>query len=273
MSFLSYFKILRPGNCLMAAIAVFIGFSVARGSIAFSIQLLLAMLSAFLICGAGQTINDYFDRGIDKLIKPEKLIPTGKIKAKNALIYSIALFLIGVIIAYGINSSTFAIALAFSILLIFYSASMQRFKFLGNFVVAAGTAFTLIYGAAVVGNYSVVIFFAVTAFLVNVGREIIKDVEDMPGDRGVKKTLPMIFSKKTIDEFVFSLYSAGIIIALSVWFLGLIKSILYLIFIVISGLIFSYSFYLLIKNKLQPSQQFSKCAMVAALIAFIAGVL
>ncbi len=273
MDFLSYFKILRPGNCLMAAIAVFIGFSVASGKVGFPIPLLLAMLSAFLICGAGQTVNDYFDRGIDKLIKPNKLIPSGEMQAKNALIYSIILFGIGILISYFINLNAFIIALAFSLLLIVYSASMNRFKFLGNFVVASGTAFTLIYGASVAGNYCVIILLAASAFLVNVGREIIKDVEDMPGEKGIKKTLPMIFPKKIIDLIVLLLYSIGIIIAIWVWFSGLMESILYLILILISAIIFSYSFYLLTKNKLYSSQQFSKYAMVVALIAFISGVL
>ena len=66
MNYQPYLTIIRPFNCIMAAVATLIGFSVALGGFAFTIPLMLAMVSAFLICGAGQAINDYFDREIDK---------------------------------------------------------------------------------------------------------------------------------------------------------------------------------------------------------------
>lgn len=273
MGFSPYLRILRLGNCLIAAIAVFIGFSIAQGSVGFSIPLFMAMVSAFLICGAGQTINDYFDRGIDKLIRPEKIIPVGEMSARNALIYSVLLFIAGIIISFFINLEAFAIASAFSVVLIVYSGSMQRLKFLGNFVVAAGTAFTLIYGASVIGNYSAVVFLAASAFFANVGREIIKDVEDISGDKGVKRTLPMIISRNKINTAVMLLYVLAVVFALYVWITGLIKGVFYLVFILISTAIFFNSFRLLLRNKLYDSQQYSKYAMIAALIAFIAGVI
>jgi len=68
MALSAYFKILRPLNCIISAVAVFIGFSVANSAVQFTIPLLMAMAAAFLICGAGQAINDYYDAKIDKKI-------------------------------------------------------------------------------------------------------------------------------------------------------------------------------------------------------------
>ncbi len=268
-----YIKILRPGNCLIASIAVFIGFAVGNSGFGFSFPLLLAMVSAFVICGAGQAINDYFDKEIDKKIRPEKAIPSKKIKARNVFLYSAVLFLAGIIISFFINQDAFTIALAFSVLLFVYSSLMQKIKFVGNLVVASGTGFTLIFGASVAGDYSLILPLVLSAFLVNVGREITKDMEDIEADKGIKKTLPMLLSTTLVKTIIMLCYAGGIMIALLAWFYGIIPGLLYLALVAVSGMGFSYSFYLLNKEKTTESHKFSKYAMIIALVAFASSVI
>ena len=62
----TYLELMRVNNCAMAAIAVLIGYTIITFD--YSIYVGLAMLSAFLICGGGQAINDVFDFNIDKKI-------------------------------------------------------------------------------------------------------------------------------------------------------------------------------------------------------------
>src|SRR3989339_483334 len=182
-----FIEIIRPVNCLMAGIGVFVGYSVSAGAIGISPTLIIAMISAFLICGAGQAINDFFDYEIDRK-KDGRAKTIKKLGRKNVLYYSIILFLAGNSIAYFINPAAFGIALAFSILLIAYSAVMGRIKFIGNWVVASGTAATLIFGASVWGNYSLAVQFAAAALFANVAREITKDFEDLKADEGFKRS-------------------------------------------------------------------------------------
>ena len=168
-------ELLRPLNCIMAAFGVFIGHSIALGSIGYSAWMLIAMAVAFIICGAGQAINDVFDSEIDAKIRPGKPIPSKRISRRGALRYSIGLFVVGNLLALLLPVQAFFIAIIFSAILILYSAKMQKLKYVGNWIVALGTAFTLIFGASLLQNYSVVVVLAIAALLANAAREIIKD--------------------------------------------------------------------------------------------------
>ena len=68
-----FLEILRPVNCLMASVAVFIGAYIGGIDWTASLEpLILAMASAFLICSGGMVINDFFDARLDKVEKPHR---------------------------------------------------------------------------------------------------------------------------------------------------------------------------------------------------------
>ncbi len=272
MGLKAFIEILRPANCFMAAIAVFIGYVVAIGKIWFETELFFAMASAFLICGAGQVINDFFDVRIDEKIRPQKILPSKKMKVQTALFYSAALFGTGLILASQINMPAFLIAFSFTVLLALYSAVIQKQKFLGNIVVALGTAFTIIFGASIVQNYNVAIFLATSAFFSNMGREITKDVQDKEADKGHKTTLAMILTQNQVNIVVLAFYALAFLTAFFVWQTKMIQSNYYLLLLIVSGGLFLYSFVLLLQKQPGKAQLFSKIAMVFSLLAFISGV-
>jgi geranylgeranylglycerol-phosphate geranylgeranyltransferase len=271
MNLIAFWKIMRPMNCFIAGIASIIG-ALLAGSIPSS-EWIYVFISVYLICGAGQAINDFFDLEIDKKTNKKRVLVQKKITPKHALIYSMILFFTGIIIATLINFTALIIALIFSVLLIMYSAFMQEFKPLGNLIVASGTSFTLIFGATLTQNYSIVLILALSAFFANYSRELIKDLEDLKTDKGIKKTLPMILGKQKIKLLIGASYGIAIGLSLSVFIEGMISSIIYLILILISSTVFLFSQLKLIKNKLNESQKLSKKGMIIALIAFIAGAL
>ncbi len=271
MNFKPFAEIIRPQNCAMASIATFIGYAIAAKTTVFGIEVIFAMASAFLICGAGQAINDFFDLEVDKKIRPNKTLPAKKISKNTAFIYSNILFLAGLAFAFFVNSAAFGIALAFSILLYLYSALIQKQKFFGNIVVALGTAFTLVFGASIVQKYDTIIFLAASAFFANMGREITKDAEDKEADKGYKKTLPMILSQKQTSAVVLLMYACAITIAASVWVSKKITNWIYVFFIAIAALAFFYSFFLLFAKKEKKAQEWSKIGMLISLIAFFSG--
>ena len=255
----------------MAAIAVLIGYTLITFD--FSIGIGLAMLSAFLICGGGQAINDVFDRHIDKKINKTKPIPSGKIHPKHATIFSAALFLVGIIIASFINPLTFTIAIVFSLLLIVYAGILYKVKYLGNIIVALGTAFTFIYGASVTQSIPLLILiFAMSAFFANMSREITKDFEDMKKDNGFKKTLPMI-SIKLGKGFAISYYLLAIIFAIVAFIIYLPNNIAYLIIILLVTITFGRSIKLLLKNDYKKSQKSCKKGMLFSLLAYVTAII
>src|SRR3989338_49175 len=178
-----FIEILRPFNCVIAGFATFIGYLISFSYFNLSIELLFLALASFFICGAGQAVNDFFDRDIDAKTKKHKVIPSKRMNERTAFFYSIFLFFVGVIFAY--------------------SAFMQKYKYIGNFIVAFGTGFTLIFGASVSGNYFFASILALSAVAANLGRELIKDIEDLKGDKGFKITLPQLLNLNSVSYLVF----------------------------------------------------------------------
>lgn len=268
----AYFKILRPLNCIISAVAVFIGFAVANLAVEFTFPLVMAMIAAFLICGAGQAINDYYDASIDRKIRPEKPIPSGKISAKGAFAFAIILFIIGIAISYFINIYAFAISLVISLLLFCYSAFLGKYKYVGNWIVASGTALTLVFGASVVLNFRIASILALSALFANVARELTKDFEDLDADLGFKTSLPQLLQGRKVKLLILAMYAAAIIVAFAPYALGLFKNLFYPALIAVSGIIFIYAALLAFKNKFHKAQNFSKLGMIVALVAFFIGI-
>lgn len=274
MGFLDYFSILRPANCAMAAFGTFAGYCIATGLVQFQLGIGIAMAVAFLVCAGGMAINDFFDAKVDKKLHPEKPIPSGRISARFAMLFSSALFLAGNLLAfYFLPRIAFAIAFVFTILLMLYSMFLSRAKYLGNIVVASGTAFTLVFGASLAGSYSIVAWLALAALLANLARELTKDLEDLKADKGHKKSLPMLVSNKTVNAAIFFCYLAAIAAVYVPVFLLSFSKIVFVAIASIASLLFLYSFVLAEKKKYRRAQFFSKTAMLIALIAFLLGVL
>jgi geranylgeranylglycerol-phosphate geranylgeranyltransferase len=198
-----YLELLRPKNCLMAAFAVLIG-----SFLYLKLDLLLvwtpvayAMLAAFLITGAGNGINDYFDVQADKVNRPKRPIPSGRVSRKGALAFSIILFVLGISLAALTMVLAFAIAVFNSLLLVVYSWSLQHKTFFGNFTVAYLTGSTFLFGAAAVGNIQLALIFALLAGLATFSREIVKDLEDLEGDRKTFAKEQSFVKKRVLERF------------------------------------------------------------------------
>ena len=261
---------LRPGNAVIAVIGVFTGHSLAQGAYSLPVELITGMASAFLITGAGNLVNDYFDSDIDSRLGRAKVTEKN---AKMILALSLILFTAGIVLAGFINTEALAIALGVSLMLLLYSWKMQEHKALGNWVIALGTAMTLVFGAAISGNYGSILLFAGAAFFVNVGREITKDLEDLKGDEGVKKTLPMMVDFRALKTIILALYIAGLVLAASAFALGIITGAVYPALIGITTALLLASWVFLGKEKFRESQRLSKFGMVSALAAFLGSLL
>jgi len=268
-----YLELMRPYNCIFAAIATYIGYSVAVGSFTLNTEIFFGMIAVFFVCAGGQAINDFFDRKIDQKLNPQKPIPAGKITPHSALHFSGFLFVIGILATTSLPLISTLIASAFAILLIIYSGVLQRAKFIGNFVVALGTAFTLIFGATIYGNIGVVGILAVSAFYANVAREIIKDLEDEQSDKGSKQTLPMITHKKIVYAFVLLFYLSAIATAILPLVLGVYGNQYYLVIISLASIGFLLSTWITFKGNYLLAQSISKKSMFLAIIAFAMGLL
>ena len=196
MSRLSAFFLLpRPLNGLITALSVGIGALTADQTPVWP-ALLLAALSAALINGGGNAFNDLLDIDIDRINRPLRPLPAGRLSPSAARMESLLLALAGCALAFWLSPWHGVIALAVTILLAIYSISLKNTLLWGNVLVAVVGAIAFPYGALAAGDLGRSWIPALFAFLFHLGREIVKDIEDVAGDqiRG-ERTLPLAWGR------------------------------------------------------------------------------
>ena len=187
------FLLSRPTNVLIAMMSVSIA-AFITGTIQPLNNVILACISCGIIFAAANTINDYFDLDIDKINKPNRAIPGGFISQKGSLWIATVEYITGVLIGLLISINMFLIAFFFAGLSVIYSAYMKRTVLWGNFIVSLSTAAVFLYGGMAVRRPLQTIIPAVFAFFYHFGREIIKDIQDMKGDKeNAANTFPVKF--------------------------------------------------------------------------------
>ena len=225
-------KIIRPEITLLGLFTVYVG-ALAADSTLFSTKIFLAMLAVFSIAAGSQPFNDYFDYEIDKIIHPNRPLQKGILKPKTALYMGIILFLIGLFISLFINIQVVLFSIIGVTLVVLYELVSKKTGFLGNFVVAFTTSISFMYGGAAVGNLLTPTFYALVAFFIFLGREILLDVRDYEGDKKTRITLPVRIGRKkasylgnlSLFTSIFLLFIPGFFIFTNTWYLILITPI------------------------------------------------
>lgn len=192
-----FLDLTRPLNAVAAGVLTFIGAFVA-GGLDMALAVGAAVGATVLAVGAGNAMNDYFDREIDRINQPDRAIPRGAVTPREALAFSIFLFAGAVVLALVLPLAAIAIAVVNLVALVAYTELFKGLPGIGNLVVGYLGGSTFLFGAAAVGDITeaVVVLFALAA-LSTVAREIVKDVEDIAGDRreGLN-TLPIALGER-----------------------------------------------------------------------------
>ncbi|MFA5031742.1 MAG: UbiA family prenyltransferase [bacterium] len=174
--------IIRPLNGLIGAVSVFIGALLTHTPLN-PVQVLFACLVCFFIISAGNVLNDYADIEIDKINKPKTLIASGKLKPNQALGISIILFIIGLVLSIELSSPMFLVALSTSLLLFLYNFNLKKAGISGNLLVAFLGGLPFVYGGVLQNNWTATIPPFLFAFLLHLARELLKDIQDINGDK------------------------------------------------------------------------------------------
>lgn len=275
-----YIEILRPGNAVMGAIAIIL---VAIIDKTISIPIILAMIAVFFETAAGNVINDYFDYNIDLINKPDRPIPSGRISLKNGRNYGYFLFLAGTICGFLISYITgnwipFIIVLIADVILYLYAYTLKTTPLIGNLAVGFMTGFGFVFGGFTLNNPNIImisLYLGFFAFVMTTAREIVKDIEDIEGDKADgARTLPILIGEKKP-----AILAAVLIIIDStlcpILYYNHIFGFYYLIVIAIAVLIFLYSAFLILKSQDTKTagkvSKYLKIGMLIAFVAFVAG--
>lgn len=226
-----YLQLLRVGNLAFLAILLFVMEKWVATPLLQLAQfreqmpwwvLMLLIISTIFIAAGGYVINDYFDVKIDRINRPEDLVVTRIISRDGAMhIFQVLTILgiaMGLAVAWWSRSWTMAmIYIVIPGLLWFYSASYKRQLLVGNIVVAFVSSLVPLlvaianadylrhlYGEAlaytpIVGQLYVWLSgFSLFAFLMTFVREMVKDIEDIKGDREMEcRTIPIVWGEMT----------------------------------------------------------------------------
>ena len=191
-------RLTRPVNAVAAAVLTGIGAFVGGGLGAHPLDAGVAMAATAFATGAGNAINDYFDRDVDRINAPERPIPSGIVTPREALAFSTVLFLGATVVVLSLPIVAIGIALMNLLALLAYTELFKGLPGVGNALVAYLGGSTFLFGGAAVGEIGVpvVVLFALAA-LATFARELVKDVEDVAGDReeGLR-TLPIVAGER-----------------------------------------------------------------------------
>jgi 4-hydroxybenzoate polyprenyltransferase len=227
---MSFLNLIRYKNLLMLAFMQLIfryGFlKLQKIDLALSDwQYGLLVLSTVLIAAAGYVINDIFDQETDRNNKPTKVIVGKSISENKAYNIYAVLNVSGVAIGFYLSNVIMqpnfaAIFILIAATLYIYATSLKQMLLIGNIVVALLLALSVIiigvfdiFPAIHSGNqeimaslFSILIDYAIFAFMINLLREIVKDLEDFNGDKQQEmKTLAIVLGIQKTSKLVFIL--------------------------------------------------------------------
>ncbi|MDI6719337.1 MAG: geranylgeranylglycerol-phosphate geranylgeranyltransferase [Methanomicrobiales archaeon] len=211
----AFFRITRPLNSAVAGLATSLGFIVATGTLQADLLLLIAIVA--LITAAGNVVNDCCDAAIDAINRPDRPIPAGEIGTAQAAGFSALLFTSGIALALFTNPLCIGIALLNSLLLVIYAVYLKKAPLVGNIAVSYLSASIFLFGGALagVGGALMALPVAGITFLAMIARELLKDAEDVDGDRaGGAVTVPMLIGIRRTAILALGLLAVAVAISL-----------------------------------------------------------
>ncbi len=205
-------SLMRLGNSLAIGFASIVGYTVSGGSDWWTA--LLLFLSSSLIGAAGNVVNDIMDLEIDRINKPWRPLPSGRMSVRSAWILYAILNIVGLSTALALGIPNGVVAATAILLLFLYSWRLKKVLLVGNNVVASLSGIVLVYGGLPAPNPMNSLVPAIFAYLLILGREFLKSLEDVEGDKkfGVA-TLATAFGPRV--AYVASIIVIAILIALS----------------------------------------------------------
>ena len=273
-------QLIRPINCIVMGVAVLVGIIVAAHTFLLDGKTtLLGFITGFTFLAAANAVNDYYDRHIDAVNEPNRPIPSGVIKPKEALSYVFILSAIGFLTAFLTNIQCLAIAIVAWFLSMYYAMIGKSAGMFGNLIVSICIALPFIYGGFAVENglSLILVLFALMAFFSTIGREITKGIVDVEGDKLQSvKTVAVLYGSRTAAVTAAFFYVVAVVISIFPWALREV-SVWYLPIVILADIGFIVSSVFLLRDYSRENartvKRIVRACMAAGLLAFIAGTL
>jgi geranylgeranylglycerol-phosphate geranylgeranyltransferase len=176
-----FLKILRIPNLLMLGLSVVLGFWLSHNPLGL-VSLFLLIIASMSCAGFGNVVNDIADIKTDKISHPDRPLGRGEISYRQAVTFAVFLGLASIGCSFAVSMAHGTGVVVPLAMLVLYAAFLKGTPLAGNILVSILVAYGIIFGGLTSeGSYRLFIP-ALLAFLLNLPREIVKDIQDQPGD-------------------------------------------------------------------------------------------
>jgi len=233
----------------MIGFAVLVGIIITNPSLVFSEFSFVGFLIGFFISSYSMVINDIYDIDIDKINRPDRPLPSSQVTLNEAKLFSVFLLFIGIslsiisIIRYDSSILIFFITIFFSFISWLYSYNLKKRGLIGNFIVAISMTIPFIFGGIIINGFTNVLLlsFSTIAFLSGLGREIVKTICDVKGDKSKHvNTISVTLGVSNAAKLGGFLILCAVLVSIIPFVLGSVDPI-YFIFLILPNSLMLYS--------------------------------
>ncbi|HKP95847.1 MAG TPA: UbiA family prenyltransferase [Fibrobacteria bacterium] len=187
-------KLARLANAATAGAGVWLGHACLPGPLAWKAAALGSGAMA-LLAAAGNMQNDVLDLQADRINRPDRPLPSGRVARGRVAAVSAVLYLLAVLAGFALGASEGFLTFGMGLLLCAYNLRLKAMPLWGNLAVAALCALAIyLPELGRLPDYTLIpVLFA---FLTTLAREVAKDAEDVAGDTAIGySTLPIRFGQ------------------------------------------------------------------------------
>lgn len=154
MTLRPYLQLLRPANLITAVADILAGYSFVfwtfRNATYASPDLAWLCLSTLGLYGGGVVLNDFFDADLDAVERPERPIPSGRVRKSDVGWFGFGLLGLGVLAALPAGGSSWQIAAVVAGLTVLYNRFAKHHVFAGPLVMGLCRGGNLLLGMSAV---------------------------------------------------------------------------------------------------------------------------
>lgn len=268
----SFLELVRFEHGFLFSIGAIVGVALAGGNI-LTLNVLLGVLAIICVEMGTFAMNDYFDYPADKANRRmDRPLVRGDVTLDVAALTALITLPLGNILAALLTADAFYLVVVLSVLSIAYNLLLKKFPLIGNVFIGITMAAPFVFGSLLTEAIAQpAVFLAAIAFIVGVGREIMKDAEDIKGDvKTGGKTLPVMIGLKSTAYAVTFCYLIGIVLSIMPFFTFFKGKPQYLIILLTDLLLLAVAFKLLKSQGLKTLRQGRKWTLYAIAIGLLA---
>jgi len=163
----AYFQLMRPANIVTAVADIMAGAALCYyvpknasivGNVIQSTWNLVSfplfdlpylILATIGLYGGGVVLNDFFDAELDKVERPERPIPSGKVSKQDAGLFGLALLIAGIACAFKVSIMSGFIAISVALLAVLYDYKGKHHAFFAPINMGMCRGGNLLLGASI----------------------------------------------------------------------------------------------------------------------------